>query len=673
MCGIAGFIDPTLRGNTNVLDKCAAEMAATLGHRGPDASSTWVESSTGIAFGHTRLSIVDLSSAGAQPMSSGCGRCTITYNGEIYNAAELRDELKAAGRTFRGHSDTEVIVEGCALWGIEVTLKRINGMFAFALWDKKTNKLTLARDRLGIKPLYWGLRDGQLFFASELKALRVLPDWDGEIDPQALAAYLITGYVPAPQCIYKGVRKLEPGKFLEYTPDGKPDLKTYWSLAEVAKAGQQTPCDFSDSEATNQLEKLLLDAVQRRKVSDVPLGAFLSGGIDSSTVAALMRSANGSPVRTFSIGFHEEGYNEAQHAKAVAKHLGTEHTEQYITPDEARDVIPQLPEIYDEPFADSSQIPTFLVSQLARKHVTVALSGDGGDELFAGYNRYAHGLAMTKAARLMPSMLRRAISKGVLSLSPDAWGRLFRAVPASKRPRLVGDKMHKLAGVIAEDETGFYKKLTSQWDGAWALVPGAEEPNGDLSDLAIRSRFSNEVSWMQYLDTLSYLPDDILTKVDRASMAVSLEARVPILDHRVVEFAWSLPHRFKIREGTSKWLLRQVLYRHVPKALIERPKMGFGVPIEAWLRGPLREWGEELLSTEALGMSGLLSPEPIREKWQEHQSGQRNWQQFLWNILMFQAWYEENVSAASSLRKKHSSSKGIYGSHGALNSNKQYL
>ncbi len=657
MCGIAGFVDERLRGNARMLDVSAAEMAATLGHRGPDASDTWVESDAGVAFGHTRLSIIDLSTAGAQPMTSKCGRCTLTYNGEIYNAAELRDELKGSGRTFRGHSDTEVIVEGCAEWGVEATLKRIIGMFAFALWDKKKRTLTLVRDRLGIKPLYWGLRDGQLFFASELKALRPLPGWNGELDSQALAAYLVYGYVPAPQCIYKGVRKLEPGRFLEYRPGGKPKLKTFWSLSEVAKAGQQDPLGLSDADATDKLESLLLDAVQRRMVSDVPLGAFLSGGIDSSTVTALMQSASDTPVRTFSIGFHEQGYNEACHAKTVAKHLGTDHTEQYVTPAEAREVIPKLPEMYDEPFADSSQIPTYLVSRLTRKHVTVALSGDGGDELFAGYNRYAQGLAMTKAARLLPSMLRTTISKGMLALPPHIWDGIFRAVPASKRPQLAGDKMHKLAGVMAEDETGFYKKLTSQWDDAWALVPGAIEPNGYSSDRAIRERFSDDVSWMQYLDTLTYLPDDILTKVDRASMAVSLEARVPILDHRIVEFAWTLPRRFKIRGSTSKWLLRQVLYRHVPKQLVERPKMGFGVPVEAWLRGPLREWGEELLSIEALSESGLLSTEPIREKWEEHQSGQRNWQQFLWNILMFQAWHKENHSIAPSPPNRLGSAK----------------
>lgn len=642
MCGIAGFVDAGMRGNPDKLTECATAMAATLDHRGPDASAAWVDAESGVAFGHTRLSIIDLSDAGAQPMTSSCGRCTITYNGEIYNAAELRTELEADGKVFRGHSDTEVIVEACALWGIEATLERLIGMFAFALWDRKIEVLTLARDRLGIKPLYWGTRDGQLFFASELKALKQLPGWEGHLDRQALATYLTYSYVPAPLCIYKGVQKLEPGKILEVQAGGDPKVRPYWSLCDIAAAASRDPLEISDAEAVDQLESLLLDAVTRRMVSDVPLGAFLSGGVDSSTVAALMQAASDTPIRSFSIGFHEEEYNEATHAKAVAAHLGTNHTEQYVSANKARDAIPALPDIYDEPFADSSQIPTYLVSRLTRQHVTVALSGDGGDELFAGYNRYAQGLALTKAASILPAPLRAAIAGGIRTVPPRIWDDIFRAVPASRRPRLPGDKLHKLAGVLCEDDIGFYRKLTSQWDQAWSLVPGASQPQGAWSDPALRARFPGQVEWMQLLDTLTYLPDDILTKVDRASMAVSLEARVPILDHRVVEFAWSLPRRFKLRDSQSKWVLRQVLYKHVPRNLIERPKMGFGVPIDQWLRGPLREWAEGLLSSAALADGGLLDPGPIREKWAEHQSGRRNWQYLLWNVLMFQAWREKN-------------------------------
>ena len=643
MCGIAGIFDEKLRGDASSLNTVAAGMAKTLHHRGPDACSTWVEPKAGIAFGHTRLAIIDLSDAGAQPMTSSCKRCTITYNGEIYNAPELREELAAAGRTFRGYSDTEVIVEGCAVWGVEATLKRLIGMFAFALWDRKTETLTLARDRLGIKPLYWGTRGEQFFFSSELKALQHVPGWKGDLDSQALAAFLTYSYVPAPDCIYEGVRKLEPGTYLEFQPNGEPRVHPYWSLADVAESGRTKPLELSDQDATKELERLLGDAVERRMVSDVPLGSFLSGGIDSSTVAALMQACSDIPVRTFSIGFHEEAYNEAKHAKCVAEHLGTDHTELYVTPEQARDVIPQLPEIYDEPFADSSQIPTYLVSQLTREHVTVALSGDGGDELFAGYNRYAQGHTISKMARSLPLALRSAVSRGMLALPPHAWDRLFSAVPTRLRPSMAGDKMHKLAGVLTEDETGFYKKLASQWDGAWSLVPGTKDPNGRLSDPELRQQFQDDVSWMQFLDTLTYLPDDILTKVDRASMAVSLEARVPLLDHRVVEFAWALPHRFKIRNGTSKWLLREVLYRHVPKELVERPKMGFAVPIGEWLRGPLRAWGEELLSARSLPGDGLINRTPVLKMWDEHQKGSRNWQYVLWNVLMFQAWSSQSA------------------------------
>lgn len=651
MCGIAGIVDPTLRGKGRALRQTASEMAATLIHRGPDAQASWADENSGIAFGHARLSIIDLSEAGAQPMTSRCGRCTITYNGEVYNAPELRQELTSLGREFRGHSDTEVIVEACAQWGVEATLKRLIGMFAFGLWDRKTATLTIARDRVGIKPLYWGTTGQAFFFTSELKALRHVPGWKGRLDPQALAAFLTYSYVPAPFCIFEGVHKLEPGTLLEFSPGRKPDIRVYWSLDDVVGSAAPVPPDADDDAMRDSLEELLLDAVERRMVSDVPLGAFLSGGIDSSTVTALMQKVSARPVRTFSIGFHEQGYNEAQHAKAVAEHLGTNHTEQYVTAGQTRDVIPQLPGIFDEPFADSSQIPTYLVSRLTRQHVTVALSGDGGDEVFAGYNRYGHGQAMASAARFLPAPVRAALSKGMLAVPPSAWDGMSRAIPSGMRPRLMGDKVHKLAKVVAEDEIGAYRKLISQCDEAWTLVPGAYEPQGHLFDPALRTRFADGISWMQYLDTLTYLPDDILTKVDRASMAVSLEARVPILDHRVIEFAWSLPQHFKIRNGTTKWILREVLYKHVPRKLVERPKMGFGVPIESWLRGPLREWAEELLAQDALGSSGLLTPAPIREKWQEHLSGRRNWQHFLWNVLMFQAWFAENSHAMTAKRK----------------------
>ena len=530
------------------------------------------------------------------------------------------------------------MVEGFAEWGVRATVERLIGMFAFAAFDKATRTLTLGRDRLGIKPLYWGRVGGRIAFASELKALATLPDFAPEIDREALAAYLCTGYVPAPASIYQGIAKLEPGMLLEVGADGATRGERYWSLLDVATRGQATQLDLSETEACDRLDALLTDAVTRRMVADVPLGVFLSGGIDSSTVTALMQKGSAKPVKSFSIGFHEAAYNEAAQAKAVAAHLGTDHTELYVTAREAQAVVPKLPEIYDEPFADASQIPTFLVSEMTRKHVTVALSGDGGDELFAGYNRYGQGLRVARALRLLPRPVAMCLSRMIGAVPPATWDRLFDVMPASMRPRLAAEKLHKLAGVLGEDAQGYYRTLIAQWAGAWSLVKGAAQPDQPAFSEAVRARFGDELSWMQYADSVTYLPDDILTKVDRASMAVSLEARVPLLDHRVVDLAWQLPAHLKMRGGQGKWLLRQVLYKYVPKELVERPKMGFGVPIDAWLRGPLKGWAADLLDPAAMARAGLLDPAPIQEKWAEHQSGRRNWQHFLWNVLMFEAW-----------------------------------
>jgi asparagine synthase (glutamine-hydrolysing) len=634
MCGIAGFLDLERRSGRQELEALAGAMAAKLAHRGPDAHGVFADAEVGIAFGHTRLSIIDLSSAGAQPMRSACGRAAITYNGEIYNAAELRDELERDGHHFRGHSDTEILVEACAAWGVEATVKRVIGMFAFALWDASERRLSLVRDRLGIKPLYFGRQDGRVVFASELKAYEVLPGWAPELNRDALAAYLRLAYVPTPHSIYRGIHKLEPGHVASVGVDGVVRRAAFWSLAGAAERGRAAPLELGDKEAVDALENLLGDAVGRRLVSDVPLGAFLSGGIDSSTVAAMMRARSNASVRTYSIGFAQDGFDEAPHARAVAAALGTEHTELYVSAEEALGVIPDLPEVYDEPFADSSQVPTYLLSKLTRQHVTVALSGDGGDELFAGYTRHRFARALGR----IPAGLGRMLGCGLGTAGPALWDRLFSLVPASKRPGLAADKMHKVARMLGAGAEGGYRSLVSAWEAPETIVLGATEPKGPIFDPAVARALPDALDRMQYLDTLTYLPDDILTKVDRASMAVALEVRVPILDHRVVEFSWRLPARFKLRRGQSKWLLRQVLDRHVPRRLVARPKAGFAMPIGGWLRGPLREWAEELLSERRLGEGGLLNPAPIRARWREHLDGRRNWQAALWTVLMFQAW-----------------------------------
>ena len=644
MCGIAGFLELKRRFGPDELRAITSRMADSLSHRGPDDQGVWIDPEAGMALGHTRLAIIDLSPAGAQPMVSRCGRFVLSYNGEVYNAPELRAELEEAGRAFRGHSDTEVMVEGFAMWGVRPTIERLIGMFAFAAWDRSNRTLTLARDRLGIKPLYWGHVGGSLVFASELKALRRVPGWQGEINRDALAAFLRYGYVPTPKCIYRGINKLAPGTLLECGEDGKIKHTAYWSLSEVAARGQATLLDIADDAAQELLESLLTDAVRRRMVADVPLGMFLSGGIDSSTVAALMQANSGQPIRSFSIGFREEAYDEASHAREVAAHLGTEHTELYVTPAEAQAVIPRLPQIYDEPFADSSQIPTFLISEMTRRHVTVALSGDGGDEVFAGYNRYGQALALARTARLLPRTVRAALGGAITAIPPGVWDRIFLGLPKRMRPRLAGEKMHKFAAVLPKDALGFYQALVTQGDDAELLVNGLGESDGGSCIADLREQFADDMSWMQYLDTLTYLPDDILTKVDRASMSVSLEVRVPLLDHRVVELSWRLPQRFKLRGGTGKWLLRQIAYKFVPKQVLERPKMGFAVPIDHWLKGPLKDWAGDLLNPSALERDGLLRSAPIARAWAEHQSGTRNRQHFLWNVLMFEAWRRAQVS-----------------------------
>lgn len=648
MCGITGCWLARGAHRPESLDRLAGRMGDQLLHRGPDDAGVWTDAEAGIALAHRRLAILDLSPAGHQPMVSACGRHVIVFNGEIYNHLALRRDLETAGGApaWRGHADTETLLAAISVWGLEAALRATVGMFALALWDRQTRTLYLARDRLGEKPLYYGWVQGAFLFGSELKALRGWPGFAADIDRGALALYLRHNCIPAPHTIYRGIHKLPPGSWLTLPDeDREAGPVAYWSPRQVAEEGQADPFRGSDGEAADELERLLRQAVAGQMVADVPLGAFLSGGIDSSTVVALMQAQAGRPVRSFSIGFSAAAYDEAPQARAVAAHLGTDHTELYVSPEEAMAVIPRLPRLYDEPFADSSQIPTFLVSRLARQHVTVSLSGDGGDELFGGYNRHFWAARLWRRVSPWPRPLRGILAAGLQALPPAAWdaafARLGRFLPRAARQRNPGDKLHKLAEVVAaESPEAIYLHLVSHWKNPGEVVRGTAEPMTPVTDRAYWARLDDFESRMMYLDLITYLPDDILTKVDRAAMGVSLESRVPLLDHRLVEFAWRLPLAMKIRAGEGKWLLRQVLYRHIPRALVERPKMGFGLPLGDWLRGPLRDWAEDLLGEGRLREAGHFHPGPIRALWAEHLSGRRNWAYHLWDVLMFQAWWE---------------------------------
>jgi asparagine synthase (glutamine-hydrolysing) len=647
MCGITGFLDERQRPRA-AAEAIVSAMSAALAHRGPDDSGSWVDAEAGIALGHRRLSIIDLSPTGHQPMSTADGRYHISYNGEIYNYAEIAERLRQAGVALRGRSDTEVLIEGFARWGVAETLAQCEGMFALALWDRQRRRLTLARDRLGIKPLYWSRQGGLFLFASELKALHCHPDWRSAVDRDAVAAFLRFGYVPAPGSIYGDTHKLAPGAMLTIGHGGAAELDYYWRLADIAEAGLRSPAAGSDDERVAALEIVLRRAVRNEMVSDVPLGAFLSGGVDSSLVVALMQAESARRIRTFTIGFTGDGYDEAQRARRVAAHLGTDHTELYVEDDTARAVIPHLPAWYDEPFADSSQIPTQIVSRLARRQVTVALSGDGGDELFAGYTRYRWSRRLDTLRRLVPSALRRGVGGGLGALPEPMLRAAFALLPARYRPTMAEQKVQKLAALLREDDgDGIYRSLVSLWPEPASLVRGAAEPSGFAANLELSHRFADPVERMMVLDALTYLPDDLLTKVDRASMSVALEVRVPLLNHRVVETAWRLPLDLKLRRGTTKWALRQILYRHVPRALIERPKQGFSVPLSAWLRGPLRAWADDLLSPAMLRRGDWLEPEPIALRWREHRSGRRDWSQSLWAVLMLQSWLAEQAARAA--------------------------
>ncbi|MEW9899950.1 asparagine synthase (glutamine-hydrolyzing) [Chitinivorax sp. PXF-14] len=665
MCGFAGFIESG--GLQRGAETRLRQMASAIHHRGPDDEGIWLDPQSGIALAHRRLSIVDLSPTGHQPMASASGRWIIAFNGEIYNHASLRTKLEASGwcAGWRGHSDTEVLLAAISAWGLRSALDHCVGMFAFALWDRETETLTLGRDRIGEKPLYYGWLKNTFVFSSDLACFYDHPNWQGHINRDALALLMRHNYIPAPYSVFDGISKLRPAHLLILDKNGyQKSIESYWDAKKVAQEGQEHPFKGSPEDSVNELESLIKQSLAGQMMADVPLGAFLSGGIDSSTVVAIMQSMSSSPIQTFSIGFNEEGYDEAKHAKAVATHLGTKHTELYVSPKEAINVIPRLPEIYSEPFSDSSQIPTFLVSQLAKRSVTVALSGDGGDELFSGYTRYALSGELWKKISSIPQPLRTASASLITSISPGAWNSLFslplRVAPAKFRHKNIGDKLHKLASILGLTSPEIlYRQLVSHWTDPASLVLNAKEPTTALTGGLALPHLSNFVQKMMFLDLVSYLPDDILTKVDRASMGVSLESRIPLLDHRIVEFAWRLPLSTLRHQGEAKWPLRQVLYRYVPRPLMDRPKMGFGVPIDTWLRGPLKDWAYTLLAPDRLRQEGYFDADVVQRIWYEHTSGARNWQYLLWDVLMFQSWLEHYSNRVSSATPAKELSVGV--------------
>ncbi len=642
MCGIAGLWSASRP--ESGLEATACAMRDRLRHRGPDDAGVWSDSETGVAIGQRRLSILDVSPLGRQPMASADGRYVLVYNGEIYNYRDVARELEGQGVRFRGTSDTEVLVEAFARFGVGPALERVAGMFAFAAWDRAERRLVLARDRLGIKPLYYAFWHGSLLFGSELKALEAFPGFAPELDRDALTLFLRHTYIPAPHTVWRGVRKLEPGHLLECTaPDRPAEPRAWWSAKAAALRSKADPFRGTAEEAVGELERVLSRVVGEHMISDVPLGAFLSGGIDSSTVVALMQAQSARPVKTFTIGFQEDAFDEASHARRVAAHLGTEHTELYLRSKDAEAVIPDLPEFWDEPFADSSQIPTYLVSKLARSAVTVSLSGDGGDELFGGYTRYLDTLATWERFCRGPAAARALLAGAMRALPAplvDAAGSAFWRARGRSRPFPASEALRLRAAIFEQPNLdALYRSTVSYWRAPECVVLGAREPATLVGDARLATDFPDPLERMMLVDSVTYLPEDILTKVDRASMAVSLEARVPLLDHRVFEFAWRLPIGVRVRAGAAKWPLREVLARHVPRALFERPKQGFGVPIVEWLRGPLREWCEALLAEDRLRREGVFDARRVREAWAHYLAG---WplDPNLWVILMFQAWWE---------------------------------
>lgn len=644
MCGIAGLWSPDLSAATRA-DTIRA-MTRCIAHRGPDADGVWLAAEAPVALGHRRLAIIDLTESGAQPMASRSGRWMIVFNGEIYNYRTLRDRLARQGVSFRGSSDTEVLLAAIEAWGIKRALQESVGMFAFGLWDRERRELHLARDRIGEKPLHYAWLGQSFAFASELKALRAHPDWAGTVDRNALALFLRYTYVPAPLSIYDGVRKVLPGTYVTFAVGDECRAiseTTYWSAVAEVTANANRQLEAPDAEVLDALESQLSETISGQMISDVPLGAFLSGGTDSSLIVALMQRQSAVPVRTFTIGFSEDSFDEAPYAKAVAAHLGTTHTEHYVSPREALDVISLLPQLYDEPLGDSSQIPTYLVSKLARQHVTVALSGDGGDELFGGYSRYAVAERAWERLNRSPRFLRRSLSATLSSVSGEWSSRVLRScAPLVPGLRLhTPDKLGKLSRFLSLDtREDLYRYVASTWDDPASVVLAASEHSIPFDSAAEKRSLEDFRQQMMLLDLVSYLPDDIMVKVDRAAMGVSLETRAPFLDHRVVELAARLPSRLRVRDGISKWALRQLLLRQVPAALVERPKMGFAIPVGDWLRGPLRDWAEELLGSDRLRTEGYFNARAIREVWEDHLSGRSSWTGHLWPVLMFQAWLD---------------------------------
>ena len=651
MCGIVGIFGETELPN---LGNCIEKMTETLLHRGPDSSGTWIDQENKIALGHRRLSVLELSEAGHQPMKSSCGRFVLSFNGEIYNHLDLRkdierltDDDKNLNYKWRGGSDTETLLEGFSLLGVKKTLKMTVGMFALALWDKEEKRLYLARDRIGEKPLYYGWSNNNFIFASELKALKKYDLFNNKIDRDSLNIYMRHNYIPCPRSIYKDIYKLEPGTLLSLdlsaTHSGGTSLnkEIWWSLKESTSFGKENLL-MDREQNLKSLEKSLLDSIRLQSIADVPLGAFLSGGIDSSLIVALMQSISNTKINTFSIGFKEDAYNEARYAKEVAQHLNTNHKELYLSHEDALALVPVLPKMYDEPFADSSQIPTHLISLMAKEHVTVVLSGDAGDELFGGYNRYVQAPRLWKIISFIPKGIRSLVSFSILSISPKLLNQFGNYLPKGLKVIFLGDKLHRFADRLKriKDQDDLYYSLVSEWEEPSKLVLKSKEPKNILER---KSEWPQNLSFqerMMFLDMATYLPDDILVKVDRASMAASLETRVPFLDHRVVELALRIPVDQKIVGNRGKEVLRKILYKYVPKKLIDRPKQGFGIPLGEWLRGPLREWAEDLISKERLSKEGFFEVEMIHERWNEHLSGKRNWEQSLWSVLMFQSWLE---------------------------------